>query len=56
MLIFSDADEDFPVSIKIMVDQTAIHFLEFECLAFMVGCFVRALVNTAQYGEVVGWE
>jgi hypothetical protein len=29
---------------------------EFECLAFKVGCFARALIKTAQYGGVVGWE
>jgi hypothetical protein len=55
-IIFYDADEEFPVDIKIMVDKTALQFLEFECLAFMVGCFVRALIKTAQYGDVVGWE
>jgi len=55
-LAFYEADDDFPAEIQIMLDQTAIHFLEFECLAFMVGCFVRALIKTAQYGDVVGWE
>ena len=55
-IIFYDADEEFPVDIQIMLDKTALQFLEFECLAFMVGCFVRALIKTAQYGDVVGWE
>lgn len=55
-LAFYEADVDFPAEIQIMLDKTAIQFLEFECLAFMVGCFVRALIKTAQYGDVVGWE
>lgn len=55
-LVFYEADEDFPSEIQILLDMTAIQFLEFECLAFMVGCFVRALIKTAQYGNVVGWE
>ena len=55
-IIFYKADDEFPVNIQIMLDKTALQFLEFECLAFMVGCFVRALIKTAQYGDVVGWE
>jgi hypothetical protein len=55
-LVFYEADDDFPAEIQIMLDRTAIQFLEFECLAFMVGCFVRALIKTSQYGDVVGWE
>jgi hypothetical protein len=55
-IVFYEADDEFPVNIQIMLDKTALQFLEFECLAFMVGCFVRALVKTAQYGVVVGWD
>jgi hypothetical protein len=55
-IVFYDADDDFPAEIQIMLDKTAIQFMEFECLAFMVGCFVRALIKTAQYGDVIGWE
>jgi hypothetical protein len=55
-IIFYEADDEFPVDIQMMLDKTALQFLEFECLAFMVGCFVRALIKTAQYGDVVGWE
>jgi hypothetical protein len=50
--VFYEADDDFPANIQIMLDKTAPEFLEFECLAFMVGCFVRALINTAKYGSV----
>lgn len=55
-IIFYEADEDFPVDIQIMLDNTAIQFLEFECLAFLVGCVVRSLIKTAQHNSVIGWE
>ena len=55
-IVFYEADDEFPVNIQIMLDKTAPQFLEFECLAFMVGCFVRALIRTAQYGDAVRWE
>ncbi|HTY25918.1 MAG TPA: DUF3786 domain-containing protein [Desulfomonilaceae bacterium] len=55
-IVFYEADDEFPAEIQIMLDRAALQFLEFECLAFMVGCFVRALIKTAQYGDVVGWE
>lgn len=55
-IAFYEADDEFPVIIQIMLDRTAPKFLEFECLAFMVGCFVRALIKTAQGGNVFGWE
>jgi len=55
-IVFYEADDEFPVNIQIMLDKTATNYLEFECLAFMVGCFVRALIETAQYGNVIGWE
>lgn len=47
MIVFYEADDEFPVTIQVMLDQTALHFLEFECLAFMVGCFTQALIKTA---------
>ena len=54
-IVFYEADDEFPVEIQIMLDKTVLQFLEFECLAFLVGCFVRALIKTAQYGDIVGW-
>ena len=42
---FYEADDEFPVGIQIMLDRTSVNFLEFEVLAFMVGCLVRALVR-----------
>jgi hypothetical protein len=44
-IVYYEADDEFPTNIQIMLDKTALQFLEFECLAFMVGCFVRALIN-----------
>jgi hypothetical protein len=55
-IVFYEADDEFPTNIQIMLDKTALEFMEFECLAFMVGCFVRALIKTAKYDDVVGWE
>lgn len=52
-VVFYEADDEFPANIQIMLDQTALRFLEFECLAFLVGCFVHALTKTAQHGDVV---
>jgi hypothetical protein len=44
-LVFQEADEDFPAQIQIMLDQAALRFLDFECLAVMMGCLVSALVH-----------
>jgi hypothetical protein len=55
-VVFYEADDEFPANIQIMLDKSALRFLEFECLAFLVGCFAGALIKTAQYGDVVGWE
>jgi len=55
-IIYREADEDFPVEIQTQFDVTALEFLEFECLAFLCGCLVRALIKTAEYGTVDGWE
>ncbi|MBI4857879.1 MAG: DUF3786 domain-containing protein [Acetobacterium woodii] len=55
-IIFREADEDFPVEIQTQFDESAPDFLEFECLAFLCGCLVRALIKTAEYGTVDGWE
>jgi hypothetical protein len=51
--VFYEADDEFPVSIQIMLELTVLQFLDFECTAFMVGCFVHALIKAAQSGEAV---
>ena len=55
-IVFYEADDEFPASIQIMLDKTALRFLEFESLAFTVGLFVRAMIKMADYGDDVGWE
>jgi hypothetical protein len=44
-ITYYEADDEFPVGIPIMLDRTSVKFLEFEVLAFMVGCLTRALVR-----------
>ena len=44
-VVFDEADEEFPADIKIMFDETAPVFMDFECLAFLCGCFVKALIG-----------
>jgi hypothetical protein len=44
-IVYYEADDEFPTNIQIMLDKTVLQFLEFKCLAFMVGCFVQALIN-----------
>ena len=46
-LIYYEADDEYPVDIKILVDRGSIKFLEYECLAFMIGCFNRELIVQA---------
>ena len=53
-IIFREADEDFPVEIQTQFDESAPEFLEFECLAFLCGCLVTALLKTAEQGTVDG--
>jgi hypothetical protein len=45
-LVFYEADDEFPADVQIFFDRGARRFLEFECLAFLTGCFIKAL-NTA---------
>jgi hypothetical protein len=49
-LVFYPADEEFPPDIQLWFDRTAPRFLEFECLAFLSGCFTKALLTAARTG------
>lgn len=51
-VVYYEADDEFPTDIQIKLAKTALGFLEFECLAFMVGCFVHALIKSGQYADV----
>jgi hypothetical protein len=45
---FFEADEEFPCEIKLFFDSHAARFLDFECLAFLQGCWVRSMVNALE--------
>lgn len=47
-LVFYEADDEFPADIQLFLDSSARRFLEFECLAFLTGCFVSALCTSAR--------
>jgi hypothetical protein len=47
-LVFYEADDEFPADIQILLDRAAPRFMEFECLAFLTACFVKALITTAR--------
>jgi hypothetical protein len=53
--IYYENDDEFPCEVQIFFDKNASRFLEFECLAFLEGCFVRAMIMTAQTGDTTGW-
>lgn len=55
-VIYYEADDEFPVDIQIKLEKTALSFLEFECLAFMVGCFVHAFIKSAPNSDGGGRE
>jgi hypothetical protein len=54
-IVYYESDEEFPCEVKILFDKNASCFLEFECLAFLEGCFVRTMIMTAQTGDITGW-
>jgi hypothetical protein len=54
-IIYHEADDEFPCDIQILFDRQASQFLEFECLAFLQGCLVKAISMTARTGNTSGW-
>ena len=38
---FYEADDEFPANTQIMLDKSALRFLEFECLAFLGGIILN---------------
>jgi hypothetical protein len=44
-IVFYEADDEFPADVQIFYDRTAPSYLEFECLAFMTGCMVKAIAG-----------
>jgi hypothetical protein len=54
-IVYNDGDDEFPCEVQILFDKNASLFLEFECLAFLEGCLVKAMIKTAQTGDTAGW-
>ncbi|MDR3239249.1 MAG: DUF3786 domain-containing protein [Clostridiales bacterium] len=46
-IVYYEADDEFPADIDILFDDTAPRFMEFECLAFLCGCLISAVVEIA---------
>jgi len=53
-IIYNDGDDEFPCEVQILFDKNAARFMEFECLAFLQGCLVRAMIMTAKTGDTAG--
>ena len=47
-IVFYDADDEFPAEIQIMFDKSAPRFLDFECLAFMTGAMIKAIIKAGE--------
>jgi hypothetical protein len=54
-IVYYDGDDEFPCEVQIWFDKNASLFMEFECLAFLEGCLVRAMIMTAKTGDTAGW-
>jgi hypothetical protein len=54
-IVYYDRDDEFPCEVQILFDKNASSFLEFECLAFLEGCLVRAMIMTTKTGDTTGW-
>jgi hypothetical protein len=54
-IVYHNRDDEFPCEVQILFDANASRFMEFECLAFLQGCVVRAMIMTAQTGDTTGW-
>jgi len=54
-IVYYDGDDEFPCEVQILFDKNASRFMEFECLAFLQGCLVRALIMTAKTRDTAGW-
>jgi hypothetical protein len=54
-IVYYEGNDEFPCEVQILFDKNASRFLEFECLAFLEGCLVRAMIMTAKTGDTAGW-
>ncbi|HWR25370.1 MAG TPA: DUF3786 domain-containing protein [Methanosarcina sp.] len=51
-IVYYNRDAEFPCEVQILFDKNASLFMEFECLAFLEGCLIRAMIMTAQMGNI----
>jgi len=54
-IIYYEGDDEFPCEVQILFDKNAARFMDFECLAFLEGCLVRAIIMTSKTGDTTGW-
>ncbi|MDR1041238.1 MAG: DUF3786 domain-containing protein [Deltaproteobacteria bacterium] len=47
-VVFTEADEEFPVEVRVLFDSHATEYLGFECLAFMHGALGQALAQAGR--------
>lgn len=47
-LIHYEADDEYPLEFKYLFDRNAVKILEYECLAFLIGCFNHELIAAAR--------
>lgn len=53
-IVYHDRDNEFPCEVQILFDANASRFMEFECLAFLEGCLVRAMLMDTETGDATG--
>jgi hypothetical protein len=46
-VVYSEADEEFPLEIRVLFSSRAPEFMKFECLGFLSACLVEALVEAS---------
>jgi hypothetical protein len=51
-LVFYEADDEFPADIQLLFDRAAPRIMEFECLAFLSGCFTQSLIAAARQASI----
>lgn len=54
-IIYFEEDDEFPCEVQILFDENASQFMDFERLAFLEICLVKAIIMTAQTGDTTGW-
>jgi hypothetical protein len=47
-MVYHPADEEFEAEFRLLFDSTAIHFMEFEALAFLTGLFASEMTRQGE--------